>query len=222
MEHKRIPNTWSHQFLHFFSLAALLTITYIIWTEIGQPFPFLFWLTISIPIIHQVFVWLAWRSQLNSRTNSKTLGFKTYLVLFFALLIGRVITFLLLAWSDFGSLGMNLVPRVIVSIACALPGFYTIYSVKYYFGFARAAGADHFDPKYRKMPLITKGIFKYSSNSMYVFGFLLFWAIALVFDSQSALVTSAFSHAYIWVHYYATERPDMNYLYRNKNGKILI
>ena len=56
-----------------------------------------------------------------------------------------------------------------------------------------------------------KGICKYTSNSMYSFAFLTFWAIAGA--SWAALVVAAFSHLYIWVHYFCTERPDMKLIY---------
>jgi hypothetical protein len=39
-----------------------------------------------------------------------------------------------------------------------------------------------------------------------------FW-IAVGFNSSAALAVAAFSHAYIWVHFYATEKPDMDFLY---------
>ena len=48
---------------------------------------------------------------------------------------------------------------------------------------------------------------------MYWYAFLLFWAIAVGFKSSAALTVAAFSHLYIWVHFHATEKPDMNYLY---------
>ncbi len=83
-----------------------------------------------------------------------------------------------------------------------------------YFGFVRAAGADHFDPNtYRQMPLEKRGIFQYSDNAMYTFAFLLFWAFAVGFNSLSAVVVAAFSHAYIWIHFFATEKPDMDFIY---------
>ena len=88
-----------------------------------------------------------------------------------------------------------------------------MYSVKRYFGLPRAAGADHFDAKYRNLPLVKKGIFRFTDNGMYLYAFLLFWAIAIGFDSIVALIVTAFSHVYIWVHFYATEKPDMEYLY---------
>ena len=95
----------------------------------------------------------------------------------------------------------------------AAPGLYAIYSVKRYFGMMRASGADHFDSRYRNMPLVREGIFRFTSNGMYSCAFLLFWAIAVGFNSKTAVVVAAFSHAYIWVHFFATEKPDMKYLY---------
>jgi hypothetical protein len=88
-----------------------------------------------------------------------------------------------------------------------------MYSTARYFGFSRAAGADHFDPRYRDMPRVTQGIFRFTSNGMYLYAFLLFWAIATGFNSSAAVVVAAFSHAYIWVHFYSTEKPDMNFIY---------
>ena len=44
---------------------------------------------------------------------------------------------------------------------------------------------------------------------MYVLGFFMLWVPAFLFQSTAAMVIAAFSHAYIWVHYYATEKPDM-------------
>jgi hypothetical protein len=36
---------------------------------------------------------------------------------------------------------------------------------------------------------------------------------ALWYASRPALVAAVFSHLYIWVHYFATERPDMRRIY---------
>ncbi|MBW1863973.1 MAG: hypothetical protein JRJ02_16685 [Deltaproteobacteria bacterium] len=94
-----------------------------------------------------------------------------------------------------------------------------MYSAKRYFGMVRAAGADHFDPRYRDMPFVKEGIFRFTSNGMYLYAFLLFWAIAIGFNSITALTVAAFSHAYIWVHFYATEKPDMDFLYSLSSEK---
>jgi hypothetical protein len=87
--------------------------------------PAAFWSAIAFPVVHQVFVWLTWRFEIQSAATSRAIGFPGYLVLFF----------------------------------------------------------------------------------------LLFWAVAVSFNSSAALVVTAFSHVYIWVHFYATERPDMDFLY---------
>ena len=136
-----------------------------------------------------------------------------YVVLFFLLFGGRFISLVALAWMDKGSLNLLLVPQAIITVLLAVPGLYAMYSVQRYFGMARASGADHFDPKYRDLPLVKEGIFRFTSNGMYIYAFLLFWAIATCFNSAASLIVAAFSHAYIWVHFYATEKPDMDFLY---------
>lgn len=216
MDQNHPPGLWSGQLLHFISLSVLLALTGFLWAKIGRPFPFLFWSAIGIPIAHQIFVWLSWRLEFRSKLVSDSIGLKTYLTIFFLLLVARPIVFLFLAWVDYESLGLNIFPRVVLCLIFLGPAIYTMYSVKKYFGFVRAAGADHFDLKYRDMPLVKKGIFNYSNNSMYVFGFLMFWGLAIAFDSIAALLASAFGHAYIWVHYFATEKPDMKYLYHDR------
>jgi len=106
-------------------------------------------------------------------------------------------------------------PQLVLTSLLTLLGIYTMVSVKCYFGLARAAGADHFDSHYRDLPLVNQGIFRFTNNGMYYCGFSLFWALALGFNSQAALLVAAFSHAYIWVHFFVTEKPDMHYLYES-------
>jgi hypothetical protein len=78
---------------------------------------------------------------------------------------------------------------------------------------SRALGGDHFFERYRAMPMIRQGAFKYSSNAMYTFVFIGFWGLALIFRSRAALAVALFQHAYIWVHWYCTEQPDGVLLY---------
>lgn len=204
---------WVGQFLHFTCLTLLLVLTYFAWMYLGKPFPVLFWCAVAIPVIHQIYVWLAWRLEIQSAATSKTIGFRRYVIIFFILFISRFIFLIALAWVDRGSLNLNIIPVIILTILMALPGIYAMYSVIRYFGVTRAAGADHFDNRYRNMALVNKGIFRFTRNGMYVYAFLLFWAIAVGFNSGAALIVAAFSHIYIWVHFYSTEKPDMNFLY---------
>lgn len=57
------------------------------------------------------------------------------------------------------------------------------------------------------------GIFRFSSNAMYTFGFLALWVPGLLLESAAALLAAGFQHAYIWVHFHFTERPDAEHIY---------
>jgi len=208
-----IPSIWSGQGLNTICLLALLTVISVTWTYLGKPYPGLFWIAVSFPIVHQVFVWLAWRLELRSAVTSKVIGFRGYLVFFFLLFGGRFISLFALAWADRGSLHLGAFQRFSITGIFAVLGIYAMYSVSRYFGLKRAAGADHFDQRYRDMPFVRQGIFRFTSNGMYLYAFLLFWAIAMGFNSSAALAVAAFSHAYIWVHFYSTEKPDMDFIY---------
>ena len=207
------PSLWSGQGLNTFCLLALLAVTLAVWAYLGKPFPNHFWIAMSFPIVHQVFVWLSWRLELRSELTSKIIGFRGYLVFFFLLFIGRFVSLFALAWVDRGSLNLVFVQRISVTGIFTVLGIYAMYSVLRYFGLKRAAGADHFDPRYRDIPFVRQGIFRFTSNGMYIYAFLLFWAIAIGFNSSAALTVAAFSHAYIWVHFYSTEKPDMDFIY---------
>jgi len=115
--------------------------------------------------------------------------------------------------ADAGSLTQFRSLQISLGILLLIPTFYTFWSIGKYFGWQRALGGDHFRQKYREMPIVNQGIFRYSSNGMYTFAFLAFWAIALLTGSTAALAAALFQHAYIWVHWYCTEEPDMRVIY---------
>jgi hypothetical protein len=100
-----------------------------------------------------------------------------------------------------------------LAVIVAVPAIYLFYSVRRYFGFQRAFGIDHFDETYRTLPLVRNGIFRFTSNGMYVFGFFLIWVPGLWWASAAAMWVALFNHLYIWVHYHSTERPDMRRIY---------
>ena len=212
-ERRNPPSIWAGQRLHAVCLLSLLVVVFAAWHAMGRPLPAAFWAAVAVPVVHQAFVWLAWRVELRSAAVSKFLGFRGYLCCFFLLFASRFATLALLAWRDRGSLGLGGFGRAALIALLLAPGLYAGYSVVRYFGMPRAAGADHFQARYRTMPLVRDGIFRFTNNGMYVYAFLLFWAIALIGDSRAALLAAAFSHAYIWVHYFATEKPDMDFLY---------
>jgi len=208
------PTFLTGQATHLIGLSLLLLLTWIAWQFVDNPSGVLFLIAIAFPIMHQIFVWITWRLKLRPLSTLAALTFPVYLVIFFVLFAGRFVSLLTLAWVDRGSLQLPIILQVILTVFFTVPGVYAMYSVWRYFGFGRAAGADHFDPRYRGMPLVRQGIFRFTNNGMYLYTFFLFWAIAFAFNSLAATIVAGFSHAYIWVHYYATEKPDMEYLYR--------
>jgi protein-S-isoprenylcysteine O-methyltransferase Ste14 len=128
-------------------------------------------------------------------------------------LISRLILITFLAISNRNSFSANPILFWGLSILFWLVGLYVFYSILRYFTLRRAMGVDHFDPSYRGAGLVRKGIFRYTSNAMYTFGLLFLWIPGLLFSSKAALAVALFSHVYVWVHYYCTEKPDMKRIY---------
>ena len=175
-----------------------------------------FWIAVAVPIVQQVAVVLLWRGQLCHGWLTRWFGDAGFLLwgaIFFPLLIARPLGILAVGLADRGSLGLPPVAGIGLGVLLLVPAVWAMHSVKKYFGFARALGGDHFFERYRRMPFVRAGAFRYSSNAMYTFVFLGFWGIALITDSRAALAVALFQHAYIWVHWYCTEQPDGVVLY---------
>jgi len=173
-----------------------------------------FMIAMTVPIIHQAYVWICWRSELCWQSISNTIGFKGYVIIFFILIISRL-SAIVLCFVDYGSLYKPGWLAWIISIILFIPGIYTMYSVKKYFGFLRAAGADHFHLKYRDMPFEKRGIFKWSPNAMYVFAIGIPFAFAVATGSQSMFMVAIYTYISIWLHYFCTEKEDFKVIYGN-------
>jgi len=173
-----------------------------------------FMIAMSIPLIHQIYVWLCWRSELCWKLISKTIGFKGYVFFFFILIISRL-SAIVLCFLDYGSLYAPGWFAWSLAVVIFIPGIYTMYSVKKYFGFLRAAGADHFDPKYRDLPFERRGIFKWSPNAMYTFAIGIPFGFAVATGSQSMFVVAIYTYISIWLHYFCTEKEDFKVIYGN-------
>ena len=173
-----------------------------------------FMIAMSIPLIHQTYVWICWRSELCWKLISNTIGFKGYVVLFFILIISRL-SAIVLCFVDYGSLYKPGWLSWILGLILFIPGAYTMYSVKKYFGFLRAAGADHFDLKYRDLPFENRGIFKWTPNAMYVFAIGIPFAFAVATGSLSMFIVAIYTYISIWLHYFCTEKPDFAVIYSN-------
>jgi len=179
------------------------------------------WATFAIlvPIIHQCYVLVCWRYELHYQGLSRLFGkngFKFYKTGFSILAFSRPVLIVLLAISSSMTLSINPTLSSVLSGLLLIPAVYLFYSVKKYFGFDRAFGIDHFYPEeYRLKPFVDQGIFKYTRNGMYTFGFFLVWVPGFLLQSKAALLLALFSHLYIWVHYYFTELPDIKMIYKD-------
>jgi len=196
----RLPGFWDGEFL------GLTTRTW-------------FFLSVVNTVLHQVYVWFCWRTQLHLSLMTNVFGgiaFKIYSVGFGIMIILRPFLITGLAISNRDTLSFNPIVMQIVAVILLAPGIYLLYSIVRYFSFTRALGIDHFDESYRSRPLVREGIFRFTPNGMYIFGFLVLWAPAVFFSSVAAIAFAVFSHLYIWVHYYCTEKPDMARIYFSK------
>jgi len=160
-------------------------------------------LVVADAVLHQVYVWLCWRLELDENRLSKRFGinaFRYYQVGFTVLFVARPILAFAVGFANRGTLPIDPMLGYLIALLLFLPAAYLVYSIRTYFGFKRAYGIDHFDGSYRAIP-------------MYVFGFLMLWVPAFLFQSIGALGLAAFSHLYIWVHFFCTEKPDMKRIY---------
>ena len=210
------------QGIHLLFLAALLPVAWgLAAPALGQASwrgwsdDLWFALCLGEAVAHQVYVWIAWRAQLGWRVFTRAFGHRdlaVYGAVFFPLLLLRVVLVAAVSAAGAGSLRLPLGLAVGLGAFLLVPALYTGWSVGRYFGFARAAGGDHFRRKYRELPLVRQGAFAWTPNAMYALGFLGLWSIALLSRSHAGLVAALFQHAYIWVHYACTEEPDMELL----------
>ena len=212
------------QVLHWALLAALLTLMLSagklehfwdgeLWSISTRTW---FFLALANTIVHQFYVWFCWRMELHEQLLTKAFNssaFSFYAVGFTVLILLRPVLITALAVSNSSTLSASPVTMKIIGLIILLPPAYLGYSIVNCFGFTRAFGIDHFDPSYRSLPLVREGIFRFTPNAMYLFGFFMLWAPALFFSSVAALSFALFSHLYIWVHYYTVEKPDMARIY---------
>jgi hypothetical protein len=211
------------QIWHLLALVILIPITWALAAPALRQGAFLgiedttwFWLSMGIPILHQVIVWIVFRLQMGWATLSKLLGRADLIIwgfLFLPFLVARLIILFGLARTTRFSLALPGPLSYFLGVLLLLPALYTSWSVLRYFGLVRAMVGDHFRVRFRKMPMVKRGAFRYSQNAMYAFAFFLLWSIALFHQSHAALSAALFQHAYIWVHYYCTEKPDMEIIY---------
>lgn len=173
--------------------------------------------TIAVGLIHQNIVAVVFRLQLHFDIMVRLFGgnaLKVWAAIFLPFLIARPLLLVVVGIADYGSLDGDRNMQLITGALLLPLAIWTMHSVLKYFTINRALGGDHFYDEYLNMPLVTEGAFKYTGNAMYTFVFTGLWGIGLLLGSWNALVLALFYHAYIWVHMYCTEDPDMRILYK--------
>ncbi len=189
----------------------------------GVSTPTWFWWAVGIAIAHQWYVWFCWRLALHTdlfsaAIENPVLVFRLYAIDFSCFLVARIVLITILACSNRDTLGLPAEAGYVLAGILFVPAAYTLYSVARYFTFKRAMGIDHFDPAYRGKPLVREGIFRWTPNAIYTFGLCALWVPGLALNSSAAVLAALFSHLYIWVHYYCTEKPDMARIYGVPTG----
>lgn len=172
--------------------------------------------TLFVTLLHQIIVALVFRLQLHLNLLVRLFGDKAlriWGIIFLPMLAARPLLVLATGLASIGTLEGSRVLQIIAGAVLLIAPVWGMHSVIKHFTISRALGGDHFYDHFANMPLVDKGIFKYFQNGMYSFVFLGFWALALLTGSWNALVLALFQHAYIWVHMYCTEEPDMKIIY---------
>lgn len=220
---------FKRQWLHALALLVLTSVSYAFAAPalgdgswLGVADTTWYWVAISLAAVHQLAAWIVFRAQLGWALLSRLVGkadLAVWGILFIPLLVARPLLLLGLALSDQGSIDLPRLVQVVLAVALLLPAIYALWSVERCFGLERALGGDHFRLKYRKMPLVRQGAFRWSGNAMYAFAFLGLWSIAFLTGSLAALSLALFQHAFVWAHYYCTEEPDMKLVYGPSRGQ---
>lgn len=184
----------------------LLGLSAVGWAKLG----------IALAIIHQVVVALVFRLQLHRNLLTRLFGDRDMTIwaaIFLPLLAARPLTMIMTGWADDTPITGLRWLEIPVGAALLAVAAWGMQSTLVHFTLPRALGGDHFREEIRALPKVTGGVFDYTDNGMYGVVFLGLWGLALLFGSWNALVLALFQHAYIWVHMYTTEGPDMRRLY---------
>jgi len=169
------------------------------------------WIGVLAAVLHQVYIMLVLRFELETgwlTSNLPRIGYLAYMFDYTLLLIARILALIFVAIANHNTLFISTNNRVFISLLLAIPFLWLIYSVVRYYSLKYFAGAEYFNPENSSRNFPRHGIFKYTGNSIYTIGSLGFYIPGIVFASPAALLLALFNNLYIWVHYYCTELPD--------------
>ena len=173
-------------------------------------------IAILCPLIHQLYVAMIWRIELYTKyfTRKSKNAFLYYKIGFVILFALRITSIFIVSILDQNTLYLNKYVNISIIIFLSIIVLYAFYSVLRYFSIDRAFGLDHFDENIRKTGIIKKGIFKYTQNGMYGYAILFVYIIPLIYSSRAGLFIAVFNNIFLWIHYFCTEKVDMNEIYK--------
>ena len=220
-----LKNIFEKQEWHFVLLALLVVSV----NAVMNFFPYYFlgqfwglsaeawlWIGIIAAFLHQVYVMLIWRTQLETgwlTANLPRIGYIAYYIDYTMLLVARLGAIVLAALANRDSFIFPEPSREITALALAVPFIWVIYSITRHYGYKRLAGADRFELAYRDTGWRRKGVFQLVPNAVYVLCPLGFYIPGILLASPASLLLALFNHIYILIHYYCTELPDLKRIY---------
>lgn len=207
----------TRQLLHLAGLLFLFLNLYVLLERFNAGLVWGLWAWITA-VLHQGLVAVVWRRALMkppAGKNALRIWMMLFAPAFFVLLISRLVLTVLASRATAATVFPPVEASVIAMAVIAALAGWTFYSVLRHFGLFRALGADHFVAAYRRRPMVREGIFRYTPNAMYTFGTLVFLLPGIWFRSGPGMAVGLFHYCAIWIHYWATELPDMAYMYRN-------
>jgi hypothetical protein len=173
--------------------------------------------------IFQYWVAFFWRLELYGGRISAwmgSVGFPFYRIGYIVFGLLRLLPLIPIAMTSRNTVSVPVwisLPFLVVTIPLSL---WDLYCATVYFGVTRASGADHFNPAYRSANLEKRGIYKYIPDVIYTVVLLAMYHPGLVWQSAQGLITAAVHHAFVWVHYFCTEKPDMREIYGEGSGAV--
>lgn len=167
--------------------------------------------------IFQAWVAFFWRMELYGRWVTNKLGkagFILHQAGYGALGLVRFALLIPICLSTKNTLPISPILLIAIIVVTTPPILWALYSATVHFGFKRAAGADHFFIRhYRESGFEKKGLYKYVPNVMYTVALFGLYHAGLFWFSALGLIVAASHHAFVWTHYFCTEKPDIREIY---------
>ncbi len=180
------------------------------------------WVAIAwtLALAHHAWIFAFWRLELYAGKSSEWFGrergFRVFQAGFLILGPARMLLVGPISCASAGALSVPPALAIGYAIATSALCLWAGDSLVRYFGLRRACGADHFFDEYRRMPLETRGVHRFSPNAFYVFVLPALYQPGLLFGSALGLAVAGAQHAMVWIAYYAAERRDMDVLARDR------